>query len=217
MSKKIMLLAFAVVALFALPAAASAQEAHVSGITTFNGHAPSGTLSATGEPTISSTTTVVTGSFDAGSTTTGKITFEFTGSTATLFGIKVNCNTVGAASGVIKTSGAFHIITTNNKPAILVTLVTTTLICAGFSNIEIQGNIIGTIISPACGASSKTLVPAFSATGSTQNHMEYTGDKYDLTSHTESSSGVTTNPPVTAGLTSTVTLTSPTAGTLECT
>jgi hypothetical protein len=217
MSKKIMLLALAVAALFALPAAASAQEAHVSGITTFNGHAPSGTLSATGEPTISSTTTVVTGSFDAGSTTTGKITLEFTGSTATLFGIKVNCNTVGAASGVIKSSGAFHIITTNNKPAILVTPVPTAIICPGFSISEVGGNIIGTITSPACGASSKTLVTAFSATGSTQNHMEYTGIKYDLTSQTANSSGVTSGSPVTAGLTSTATLTTPTAGTLECT
>ena len=211
MSKKIMLLALAVAALFALPSVASAQEAHVKGITNFTGHAPAGTLAASGEPTIACTTTTVTGSFDSGSTTTGKITLDFTGCTAEFFGIKANCNTSGAASGTILSSGAFHIITVSNKPGILVTPATTTIICAGFSNTTVAGNIIGTITSPACGASSTTLVTAFSATGSTQNHLEYTGVKYDLTAQTGSGSKVT------SGLTSTATLTSPTAGTLECT
>ena len=218
MSKKMMLLALAVAALFALPAAASAQEAHVSGITTFTGHAPTGTLSASGEPTITCTTTTVTGSFDTGNTTTGKITLDFTGCTAEFLGIKGACNTAGAASGTIASSGAFHVIKlAANVPGILVTPVTTTLICVGFSRVEVSGNIIGTITSPACGGKSKTLVTVFKSTGSTQEHKTYTGVNYELKAQTENSSGVTSGSPVSAGLTSTATLSSASEGTLECT
>jgi hypothetical protein len=217
MSKKMMLLALAVAAMFALPAAASAQEAHVSGITTFTGHAPAGTLSAAGEPTISCTTTTVTGSFDSGSSTTGKITLDFTGCSAEFLGIKGSCNTAGAASGTISSSGSFHVITVNNKPGILVTPVNTTLICIGFSRVEVSGNIIGTITSPACGAKSKTLVTKFNSSGSTQEDRSYTGVNYELKAQTENSSGVTSGSAVSAGLTSTATLNSTTEGTLECT
>ena len=211
MSKKIMLLALAVAALFALPSVASAQEAHVKGITNFTGTSGAGTLAASGEPTISCTATSVTGSFDSGSTTTGKITLDFTGCSATFLGIKVNCNTSGGASGTIASSGAFHVITVSNKPGILVTPAATTIICAGFSNIAVAGNVIGTITSPACGASSTELTTAFTSTGSTQNHLEYTGVKYDLTATTSGGSAVT------AGLANTTTLKSATSGTLECT
>jgi hypothetical protein len=217
MTKKMMLLALAVAALFALPAAASAQEAHVSGIEEFTGHAPTGFLSASGEPKITCTTTTVNGSFDPGSSTTGNITLDFTGCAAELLGIKGACNTAGSATGTIASSGTFHVITVNNKPGILVTPVTTTIICINFSRVEVTGNIIGTITSPACGESSETLVTEFSATGSTQNHLEYTGVNYDLKVATETSAGSTTSGLVTAGLTSTATLSSPTEGTLECT
>jgi hypothetical protein len=219
MSKKIMLLALAVAAMFALPAAASAQEAHISGVTTFSGHAPGGTLQASGEPTIKSTATVVTGTFT--NTTTGNISLEFTGSSAEFLGIKGECHTVkngvSDGSGVIRTSGVFHVITINNKPAILVTPATTTLVCAGFSRVEVRGSVIGTITSPACGAKSKTLVTAFNSNGtSTQEHITYTGSPFDLIAETEDS-GATDNKPATAGLTTTATLTSTTEGTLECT
>jgi len=217
MTKKMMLLALAVAAMFALPAAASAQEAHVSGITSFTGHAPAGTLTTSTEPTIKCTTTSVTGSFDSGSTTTGNITLDFTGCTAEFLGIKGNCNTAGAASGTIASSGAFHIITVSNKPGILVTPTTTTIVCVGFSRVEVSGNIIGTITSPACGASSSNLVTAFESEGSTQKHLEYTGVKYDLKAQTENSAGETSGSAATAGLSSTATLSSLTAGTLECT
>jgi hypothetical protein len=216
MSKKIMLLALAVVsaAVFALPAAASAQEAHISGVTTFTGSGPAGTLTTSGEPTVSCTTnTVSKGSFNAGSTTTGEITLDFTGCTAEFFGIKGSCNTSGAAAGTISSGGTFHIITiSSGKPGILVTPVPTTIICLGFSNITTGGNVIGTITSPACGASSKTITTSFKSTGATQEHASYTGAAQTLTAKT--GSGVANPAGLNAG---TVTLTSSTAGTLECT
>ncbi len=213
MSKKMMLLALAVAALFALPAAASAQEAHISGITNFTGHAGAGSLAATGEPTIKCTTSTTTGKFDTGSTTTGSIELDFTGCEAEFGPFKFACNTSGSPSKTIKSSGTFHVITINSKPGLLVTPVNTTIICAGFSNTTVSGSIIGTITSPACGASSKTLTAVFNSSGGpTQEHITYTGVKYDLSATTSGGS------PVTAGLTSgTVTLTSATAGTLECT
>jgi hypothetical protein len=211
MSKKMMLLALAVAALFALPSAASATEAHVKGITNFTGASGTGTLTASGEPTITCGATAVTGSFDSGSSTTGKIHLHFTICTATFLGIKAKCNTSGAEPETITATGTFHTITINNKPGILVTPEPTTIICAGFSNIKVAGNVIGTITSPACGASSKFLTTKFEASGSTQSHLEYTGVKYDLTAQTG------TNTPVTAGLSNTTTLESGTAGTLECT
>jgi hypothetical protein len=215
--KMMMLLAFAVAAMFALPSAASAQEAHISGISNFTGHGGSGVFTANGEPTIKATTGVITGSFDSGSTTTGIATLDFTGSTAEFLGIKTNCNTEGAASGTIRTVGTFHVITINNKPGILLTPGLITVICAGFSRIEFSGNIIGTITNPPCGSSSKNFTVAFEAEGFTQKHITYTGVSYDLKAQTENSIGVTSGSPVTAGLTSTLTLSSATSGTLECT
>jgi hypothetical protein len=218
MSKKMMLLALAVAALFALPSAASAQEIHFSGVTSFTGTGGVGTLTATNEPTITCTATSATGSFNAGSSTTGEVKLTFTGCTASLLGIKGNCNTTGDAAQTITSSGVFHLITTNTgKPGILVTPVTTTILCVGFSRTEVTGNgIIGTVTSPACGASSKTMEVKFESTGSTQNHIEYTGVKYDLSADTENAEGTTINQ-VTSGLTGATTLNSATAGTLECT
>jgi hypothetical protein len=217
MSKKMMLLALAVAAMFALPAAASAQEIHFSGVTSFTGTGPAGTLSAANEPTISCTSNTSSGKFNSGSSTTGEVTLDFLGCTAEFFGIKGNCSTAGAATGTIASSGTFHLITVNSKPGILVTPVTTTLICIGFSRIEVTGNgLIGTITSPACGGSSKSMTVSFKSTGSTQEHLSYTSAIYDLEAHTEDSSGNTVSKS-TAGLTGTNTLTSATTGTLECT
>lgn len=211
MSKKIMLLALAVAALFALPSAASAQEAHISGITSFAGSGGASTLQASGEPTITCTKTSVTGSFNAGSTTTATYTMDLTGCTAEFFGIKANCNTSGAASGTIASHGISHVVTVPKGVAYLWTDDPTTIICAGFSNSKVSGNVIGRITSPACGASSKTFTVVFASSGSTQELLEYTGVKYDLTAQTGSGSLVT------AGLNSTITLESSTSGTLECT
>lgn len=212
MSKKMMLLTMAAVgALAAMPAAGSAQEIHIDGVSSFTGVSGGGILLASGEPKIQCKGGGITGSFDSGSSTTGKITLDSTGCTAEFLGIKANCNTSGAESQTIASSGAFHLITVNSKPGILVTPVATTIICPGFSNTKVAGNIIGTLLSPACGASSTSFALAFTATGSTQDHLEYTGVKYDLTSQTGSGSAVT------AGLNSAATLESTTSGTLTCT
>jgi hypothetical protein len=211
MTKKTMLLAVAVTAMFALPSTVSAQEVHISGITTFTASGGAGTFSIAGEPAFTCTKTQSSGSFDSGSTTTGSVTVDATGCTAEFFGIKANCNTAGAASGTIAGSGTFHLVTVNNKPGMLGTPVPITMICAGFSTITVSGSLIGTITSPACGASSKAFTVAFTASGSTQQHLEYTGVKYDLSAKTGSGSNVT------AGLTSSGTMESATQGTLECT
>lgn len=218
MSKKMMLLALAVAALFALPSAASAQEIHFSGVTSFTGTGGAGTLQATNEPKISCTANTASGSFNAGSSTAGEVTLAFTGCTAELLGIKGNCNTTGDAAQTITAKGGFNLITTSTgKPGILVKPITTTILCIGFSRTEVTGNgIIGTITSPACGGKSKELTVSFSSTGSTQNHIEYTGTKYDLSADTENEKGETTST-VTAGLTGADTLKSATEGTLECT
>src|SRR3954452_3194300 len=162
MSKKIMLLALAVVsaALFALPAMASAHENHITGATgkTFKGTGGAGSLVAEGEPTINSVSVGSSGEFT--SETTGKVTLEFKESNATILGVKLPCRSAGAASGVITTTNVFHLITveekepTKGKPAILVTPPFPTLICgSGLSERKFQvgGNgVIGTITTPTC-------------------------------------------------------------------
>ena len=218
MSKKIMLLALAVAALFALPSVASAQEVHFKGVEKFTGTGPAGALTATNEPKISCTATSATGSFTAGSSTTGTTALTFTGCTAELLGIKGNCNTTGDASGTITSSGVFHLITTNtSKPGILVTPVTTTILCIGFSRTTVTGNgIIGTITSPECGKSSKVMEVKFEVEAGKQKHMLYTGVNYDLSADTENSEGGITST-TTSALEGSAKLESSTAGTLECT
>jgi hypothetical protein len=214
MNKKMMLLALvmASAALFALPAAASAQEAHIEGITAFTGTGGASSLVASGEPTLTCESVDVTnGVINAGGTT-GSMVLDFTGCHKTV-GFTLKCRTAGSPlDNTIRSSGTFHVITINNKPAVLVTPVTTEIICAGVSNTHLEGNgIIGTITAPECGVFSKTLTVAFSATSSTQNHITYTSVAYDLKSKTSGGSSLT------AGLTQTATLTSSTAGNVNCT
>jgi hypothetical protein len=220
MSKKMMLLlTLAVAALFALPSAASAQEIHSKGVSNFFGNGTAFKLVPVGEMKFNCTGSSQSGSFDSGSTTTGKFQLHLTGCTAEFLGIKGSCNTAGAASGTIFESGTFHLITNRfSKPSVIQTLQTLTIICIGFSRVEITGNgVIGTVTSPACGASSTKMTVSFSQAGGTQEHMEYTGVKYDLSAHTENSSGETTGASGTTGLEGNYTLESSTAGTLECT
>jgi hypothetical protein len=211
MSKKTILLALAVAAMFAIPSAASAQEIHISGVTNFTVSGPGGSLVAEGEPKITCTNTGGSGLFEGGSTT-GSIILDFTGCTAEFFGIKGNCST-GATVGTIANTGTFHLITFSSKPAVLVTTNLVTITCAGFSKIEVTGNVIGTITSPACAASSKEFGLSFKSSSSpvTQEDELYTGVNYDLKAKTAGGSEVT------AGLSGTATLNSTTAGTLECT
>lgn len=212
MSKKIMLLALAVacVAIFALPAAASAQEIHLEGVNSFEGKAGAGSLTAEGEPTITCESADVEGTVETGGTT-GAISLDFTGCHTKVFGITAKCRTSGSPiDNTIKSSGNFHLITiSTGSPGILVTPVATTIVCAGISNTVTGGNIIGTITSPSCGEESASMTTVFNATGSAQEHTAYTGNTYNLTASTG-----TAKP---AGLVSTATVTSPTEGTLNCT
>lgn len=216
MSKKMMLLALAVVSasMFALPGVAAAKEIHIEGITGFTGSAGPGTLAAEGEPTITCESgDVENGVVETGGTT-GTMTLDFTGCHATVFGFTVKCHTSGSAKdNTIASGGTFHAITYEEKPAVLVTAATTEIICGGISNTHVEGDVIGTITSPACGVASSTMTVAFSATGSKQNHITYTGKEYDLKAKTSGSTQKT------AGLTATGTLTA-TEGkkaTLNCT
>jgi hypothetical protein len=224
MSNKMMLFALPVAsaALLALPAFASAEEIHFDMATSFTGSGGGGSLVAEGEPTITcENTDVPNGTISPGGTT-GTMVLDFTGCHATLFGITAPCKTTGAPlSNTVASGGSFHLIQIGKTtvPGVLVTANTTELECKNvltgkFIITHVTGNIIGTVTSPACNAESSKLVLSFSATGSTQNHLEYTGTKYDLIARTGAGG---TGEPKTAGLNASVTLTANAAGTLTCT
>jgi len=217
MSKKMMLLALAVVsaAAFAVPAGASAQEIHLTNVTSFSGTFGTGTLSAKEEPAITcgeaANQNHVTGTVSAGGTT-GNITLDFTACHIVVIGITIPCHSTGApVNNTIASSGVFHLITINEKPGILVTPVATKVECQNTSPINVAGNVIGTITSPACGVASNNMTIKFSASGSTQEHKIYTGVSYNLTSQTG------TGTIKEAAQVSESTTTSSTAGTLDCT
>jgi hypothetical protein len=216
MTKKMMLLALGVAAVFAIPSAASSQEIHINPSSNFSISGTGRFLAGQNEPTLSCTNTAGSGSYNAGSTTTGSITLDFTGCTFEFFGLKGNCNTAGAPSGTIASSGTFHLITiSSGKPGMLVTTTTTTFICAGFTSLELTGDVIGTITSPACGVSSKTVTVSYVSTGTVppvQEHRLYTGVEHFLRTRTDGSATE-----VAAGLSGTITLESAFAGTIECT
>jgi hypothetical protein len=214
MSKKMMLLALAVASMtmFALPAASSAQEIHLEGITSFSGDATAGTLVAFEEPTITCETGHVTGTASAGGTT-GEISLDFTNCHTTVFGFTAKCRTAGSAlDNTIKTAGTYHLITTSDGPAILVTTETVTIVCAGISSTIVHGNVIGTITSPACGATSNLMTINFTGTGTSQDHKLYTGVNYDLTATTGEGGAAKT-----AALNTLTHVESPAEGKLNCT
>jgi hypothetical protein len=215
MSKKTMLLALTVASMtmFALPAAAAAAELHWEGVSSFSGDATAGSLVAEGEPTITCETGHVTGTPSAGGTT-GTISFDFTGCHTTVFGLTAKCktNTAGGLDNTMKAHGTYHLITTTDGPAMLITFETKTLICAGISNTITHGNLIGTIISPKCGETSNKMTINFSATGTSQDHKLYTGVNYDLTATTGEGGAAKT-----AAWSTLWHIESPTAGKLNCT
>jgi len=184
MSKKMMMLALAVVsaAFLALPALASAQEIHLEPGEAFTISGPGCEIRASGEPTITCTSITGTGNFDAGSTTTGSLALDLTGCHTAVFGFTASCKSEGAAtSGTVATGGTFHLITNSSGvPGVLITLNPTIITAAGINPLTLFGNLIGTITSPVCGGSSKSVGYSFTATGSTQNHLTYTGSNYDL-------------------------------------
>ena len=215
MNKKMMILGLAVVSAVAVAfsAGASAQEIHLTNVTSSVGTFGNSTFTAKEEPVTTCegpnhiTTTTSTGG------TTGTIHIDYTNCHTNVGGFTIKCRTAGSALDNTTTfSGVWHFITFNEKPAILVTPEHTTVICAGISNDTLTGNIIGTITSPACGVASTKMTIKFSATGPTQEHKSYTGVNYNLTSQTGTGGTIKE-----AGLASETTIESPTAGTLDCT
>ena len=191
MSKKTMLLAIVVsgVALFTRPSMASAAEIHFEGATgaKFVGHIPANVPTVKSEPTITCETGDVEGQFT--SETTGVVHGELTGCHTTIFGFTAKCRTVGSVlDNTIASEGTFHLITyvnaTTSVPAMLGTPSTTTIICAGISNIEVAGSVISTITKPACGETTKVAVGKASATNGVQDQKTYTGKQYYPTAKT---------------------------------
>jgi len=203
MNKKAMLFALAIVsaAMFALPAGASAEVAHVSSTGKF-------TLSSEGNSAITEhgktsifPCTSVTGNGEFTTTTTGKLTLSFHGCTESAF--KSSCTGESAAgtdnepAGTITTTQLeFHLIELeNNTPGVLLTPTTghfATYTCLnGLSTKKITGNgVIGHITSTCGGAASTTHKIDFGTTnetvaGSTQQWTQVTtaGTKYDLLSN----------------------------------
>jgi hypothetical protein len=215
MIKKTILPALAVagVAVLALPAAASALDVHLEGITSFSGIAGASSLTAESEPIITCDSGDVEGVVLGGGTT-GNINLDFTACHTTVLGITAKCHTNGSPlDNTVTTSGAFHLGTIgSSKPGVIVTPVVTTIICAGISNTITGGNVIGTITSPACGIKSASMTWRFAATGAAQEHTAFTGTTYNLTAKTGESGTVKK-----AGLVSTATVASATEGTLNCT
>jgi len=215
MSKKTILLVLAVIsaAFCAVPAMASAQEIHFEPAESFTISGGGGEFRASGEPTITCTKIEGSGSFNVGSTTTGSVTGDSTGCHTEVFGFTASCKSEGAATaGTIASSGTFHLITiSSGVPGVLGTGTTTKVTCAGISTITASGNGIATITSPKCGETSKTLTLSATATGSTQNHLSYTGVNYDTVAQTGSGENKTS-----AGI-GTETNTQSNPGKLNCT
>jgi hypothetical protein len=215
MSKKTMLLALAAasVAMFALPAAVSAQEIHLEGITSFSGTAGASSLTAEAEPVITCESADISGTVLGGGTT-GELGFDFTGCHTTVIQMTAKCHTSGSPlDNTIKLSGSFHFGTIGSgKPGMLVTPIVATIVCAGISNTITGGNVLGTITSPACGTESTALTMTFSATGPAQEHTAFTGSAFNLTTKTGDAGTVKK-----AGLVSTGTVVSATKGKLNCT
>jgi hypothetical protein len=213
MSKKTMLAALTVsAALCAVPGFASGQEIHFEGISSFQGTGSASSLTTNAEPTLTCESTDLSGSVGAGGTT-GSMTLDLTGCHASVFGITVKCRSEASAlDNTVQTTGTFHLITYDSHPAVLTTPASITLVCAGLSSITVSGSGIATISSPACGAESKVLKLAFTASGSTQEDRLYTGVEHDLKLQTGSSGSQ-----VTAATVQTWSISSETAGKLNCT
>jgi hypothetical protein len=219
MSKKMMLSALVVlVALLALPGVGSAQEIHLE-----PGKGETFSISGLGvearaeeEPTVTCDKVSGSGKFDTASSTTGFMTRDYTG--CHLFtGITIPCQSEGSpVNNTVATAGAFHLITWQNAkgegfPAILMTTEPVAVLCAGIKILTFTGSVIGTIISPKCGESSKELKLSLTATEKVQNHLTYTGVNYDLLLQTNSGAAKT------AALVGAATATSTNAQKLNCT
>lgn len=203
MRKSLMLLtasALTVVTLAAIPAAASAGEWKLdcpSGAATCNytvsgGHAQ---LRIAEEATITCTSSAGFGSVSSGGTT-GTMGLTLKGCTATLV-FTFECHTSGAVSGEINMgSSAWHnIYLTDDKiePGTLVTPVSTTISCGGFSGIVLTGNGVIGRVPQVCNSESSILNINFEANSLNPGTQRYeqitaTGTVFDLHAVTHGSS-----------------------------
>jgi hypothetical protein len=235
MSKKIMVLALATAcaALFALPAAASAQTAHLSATTSFSVTGNGGSLTSTEGGTVNCSSTTGSGTFST--TTSGHVSLLFHGCSVSI-GFSIPCTSPSHPSGTITAANSFNLImvsagTSTGKAGILLTPTGTSVLtpsnpsqpshaskkfvtefsCGGIQSIKVYGNgVIGTI-HQACSTSASTFGLVFeSSSPGHQKHMTWTGTTYDLISN------ITDQHP-TASLDGTATIHLPAARQLHCT
>lgn len=179
--KKMMLLALAAasVAMFALPAVASAgtPEVHCNGgvvCGAFNSHGGASTLSS-GNLTVTCTTNTGTGNLG---TKGGTVALTFHGCKDSAFGS--NCNSPGQPAGTISTGtlNFKNVYVTHGKtdPGVTVGPVNTTFTCFfGASHHLVTGNVLGTV-TPKCGGPVASLTLAFEAVAhGNQKHDFVTG------------------------------------------
>lgn len=206
MKNKMMLLALGLLALVfaAMPAAASAGSWELDSKAlpvTFNTSGTHAELRASGEPSITCTSSTGTGKYTT--KTTGEFELTFKGCITSFFGFPVECHSTGQLNNVITTgTSVFHntyLTDAKTTPGILVTPPTggvfSVITCAGLSSITVAGNgIIGDLASPKCGATSNTGTLNFSATGSVQNVKSPTATSvngvYNLTATTSGGTAV---------------------------
>jgi hypothetical protein len=200
MSKKMMVLALATVcaALFALPAAASAQTAHFSATTSFSVTGNGGSVTSTAGFNFICTSETGSGAFST--TTGGNVSLLFHGCTTAGF----PCTTPGQSSGTIAVSYSFDWIMVSAGPStgkagILLTPTGSSVLTSspeniskklvteyscGFQSVKVYGNgLIGTI-EEACSTSSTTFRLSFeSSTAGHQKDLTWTGTAYDMISN----------------------------------
>ena len=181
--KKMMLLALAAasVAMFALPAVASAGEPEVH----CNGGAVCGAFNtAGGASTLSSgnltvTCTSNTGAGNFASKKAGTFALTFHGCKDSIFGSQ--CNSTGQPAGTIKTGtmNFKNVYLTHGKtvPGVTVGPVNTTFTCFfGVSHHAVTGSVLVTLSNPKCGGSAATMTLAFEAVAhGNQKHDFVTG------------------------------------------
>src|SRR5690242_9000678 len=116
MSKKVMLIALTAIsaALFLPAAIASAQEIHNEpGNQAFTLAGGAGEIRASGEPTYTCEST--DGSGTQTNSTTGTMSFDFTGCHINVLGFTVKCRSAGSPlDNTIATGGTYHLITWKN-------------------------------------------------------------------------------------------------------
>lgn len=214
--KKLMMLAFAMtgVAMFALPAVASATPAHISATSNFtlnNGGASF--LSSAGGSTIHCGTVSGSGAFT--STTGGSITLTFSSTCrTTIFGFDVHCTNNEFSGDIVTTALPFDLVMLpiigSRQPGMLLTTNKghfASFTCAGVNQVVNGNGVLGRLDSPGCGGSGTGFsLRIASLSHGSQTWNEYTGVKYGLTKSGEA-----------AALHVPATVTFPASRTLNCT